>query len=139
MTNLRDHSAERELKFRAWDEDAGRFRTDITIRDGIAESSWGKEKPEWIVEQFTGLLDKNGKAIYEGDICTVKIYWNELLNKTIKRGFVSRIAYSEHRALWFFPDYHNVAIDDAREDIEEVISIEIIGTIHDAEYKELAK
>lgn len=58
----------REIKFRAWDPEADAYRYDVSVSDGMAESSWGKEKPEWILEQFTGLHDRNGKEIYEGDI-----------------------------------------------------------------------
>ena len=59
----------RDIKFRAWNTDEDRYVDGFSIRsDGVICSPWGKDKPEWILEQFTGLRDKNGREIYEGDI-----------------------------------------------------------------------
>lgn len=60
----------RELKFRIWDD--GAFGGPSYIYD-FSWTSKGKPisyfKPkEWLIEQYTGLKDKNGREIYEGDI-----------------------------------------------------------------------
>lgn len=60
----------REIKFRAWAK--GEFDESImldweTFRHSIAE--WiGNEERGCVLMQYTGLEDKNGKEIYEGDI-----------------------------------------------------------------------
>lgn len=57
----------REIKFRAWDRDAKRM---IYPEQGIVNNlkSWEILQLFDVTMQYTGLKDKNGEEIYEGDI-----------------------------------------------------------------------
>lgn len=57
----------RELKFRVWNIIEGGMFDPFEVRD-FSLQTWTKRPDNFSVMQFTGLQDKNGKEIYEGDI-----------------------------------------------------------------------
>lgn len=128
----------REIKFRCWSDEEGRYlrMQNVNFVDNKPTSMTYHKKghkgilslrfPKFIFEQYTGLKDKNGIEIYEGDIITETIddgsnkivqmyetYWDEdMLNFGIRgtKGF----NYNLHDELW-----------------ETNASREVIGNIHE--------
>jgi uncharacterized phage protein (TIGR01671 family) len=76
----------RVIKFRAWCPylnemaEPGSFEMDVALANS----------EQYELMQFTGLLDKNGTEIYEGDICQVDYYDLGIINGQV----VFRIIFS---------------------------------------------
>ena len=72
----------REIKFRAWD--GKRMITDgFLIRPWDGNIIAAVNILEYPLMQYTGLKDKNGNGIYEGDVLQlsepVEVYWSETM------------------------------------------------------------
>lgn len=104
----------REIKFRAWDKN-NKFMIFIQPVDFEAGCDYFTDD-NYIIEQFTGLLDKNGREIYEGDIIQTETC-------------VAAVVFDECQfGLRAKPDKNYVG---ALMDLITWRSIEIIGNIHE--------
>lgn len=112
----------REIKFRLWDKSADnpqdrKLKGVMVCWEYAKDSSYFQNalSGNYPLMQFTGLKDKNGKEIYEGDICINPIY----VNKTV-------VAFGDEKGMGFNYSFHYA--NSARSDKNEW---EIIGNIHE--------
>jgi uncharacterized phage protein (TIGR01671 family) len=85
--------AQRPLKFRVWDIKNKtwlvlyNYKTDIVLnQDGYLSGLYEFETKKYIIQQFTGLTDKNGKKIFEGDIVKCSYRTEEVFEITFGNG-----------------------------------------------------
>ena len=126
----------REIKFRAWDSYHKEFVFDVQAtydnqcrgKGSIHHESFQEvlEDEDCIVEQFTGLKDKNGKEIYDGDIIQEEIDFNcEITDGRFKY----RVYWDEEVLCWALDPIGKESIHD--ELWETNLSRRVIGNIHE--------
>lgn len=104
----------RDIKFRAWNNEFKEFKFMSLVNylgsRGIMDDWADSEHSVW--EQYTGLKDKNGVEIYEGDIVSASIYGFQ------ETGLVEYSPFGE----WVFGDIRL---------FEFMSSLTVIGNIHE--------
>ena len=129
----------REIKFRAWvgSENTSfidmpsHYEYDVVLKDGCyadVESGWDIQGVFSLVpiEQYTGLKDKNGKEIYEGDIVEEDIDFN---SKMTDGTFRYKVYWNEDELCW---SLDHIGSESIHNDLWELNSSRrIIGNIHE--------
>ena len=115
-------SSSRIIKFRAWDKNKNIMKELLPIH-------WYEHSREpYMLMQYTGLKDKNGKEIYEGDI---------VKDPTYSKGHQTKeVVWSDEGAFSLLSTVNGAGYNSLQEQIKEN-GVEIIGNIY--ENKEIIK
>lgn len=123
----------REIKFRAWNKKQGRWEKELCLYlddseiGDVSECFHNQEnKDDYIIEQWTGLKDKNGQDIYEGDLVNFE-WFSGPSSDPFREKELNKEVYFED-AMFLFGRGIMFAINDSNF-IEE--SLEVVGNIHE--------
>lgn len=94
--------------------------------------------------QFTGLLDKNGKEIYEGDVLRSDKYPYSCIEIEERNNYFGVIEWNENEAAFYIVTIKNPksSVKGISDGISDYLSksalqdFEVIGNVHDEEWKQ---
>lgn len=120
----------REIKFRAWDTeneiylepDEAFLIADKGLPARFSQRFGYTSDEELVIEQFTGLLDRNGREIYEGDILGNE-WGNGYISWCDKCKQFQYYIFGECMACSGDVQWYELAADDGK--------LEVIGNIHE--------
>lgn len=133
----------REIKFRVWDKDNSQmyYQTedfkDLALINGqfkpvlnnLINNSFNWYRRNYELMQYTGLKDKNGTEIYEGDIVTYSVKGFKKINKTV-------MTFNEEHGAYLFGIYEGVKMPCGKKTRmnkytrKSVNNVEVIGNIY---------
>jgi len=119
----------RKLKFRFWSPAGKAFIKDYKYNGLVDELFDEKEYDILIPQQFTGLKDKNGVEVYEGDLIDFSVnYTMDLSDRDVIDYKNQEVYYDERLAGFYFGKDGFQILDKIMEE-----TIEVVGNIFENE------
>lgn len=127
----------RDIKFRIYADNKFYYKclagntNDIENKDWTCPMVWLEDKKEWvncdngIIQQFTGLYDKNNTPIYEGDIIKSLINTFKIV---FKKGCFFAVGINRTQEYTLFEEFEMCN--------KANVNLEVIGNIYDNEVEE---
>ena len=117
------------FRFRVWDGVMYRYDCQVGVGNRVYEEDGDliyTADGKCVIEQCTGLKDKNGKLIYEGDKVEISVYGD-----VINEGFVETDTQYQGIVVWAKQGFYVEVADEFFYIPEEPEDVEIIGNIHE--------
>lgn len=116
----------RKIKFRMWnDYDKKMIHWNELLEKNLANIFTIPSYNKWLM-QYTGLHDKNGKEIYEGDIVSKEVF-DDTKPNYINKSY-AKVVYIEELAGFYLVNKSNKILWEVADD---KYNIEVVSTIYD--------